>query len=465
MQISAINTYSSYIYKNKLTDRQNFVQNRPFGYVQQAGDSFQSSAINGNCSKVSFTGDFFEINRRFEEEFPKSFFRKLANEHLPCAYTGHEMISITDYEQIKSSQVLQKRAALAVKFLKSYKKSFSGVEKKVFAYFELEAKKHPNMKLQELLKLKYDSAEKSLVAKQSQVLDKMSFISRELNKNDYMTMRKFINRSFDKIFEPNPLPEDRFRRKDFIMELLQTTLSDEEIKTKLIETAKKLPRSTDSVNAFIVKYSQPYKIKYENGNIVKTVRDSEEVGLRLLQPYLATDEHIYPQKLYKEEEKERIDTNKSTQIRDDYRVTVLTCAFINNLKEDKPLDEFIKTSEYDIPKNVQNHVDKLIKVAEVWMKKGQIEDSAKLAKYILVLKNEFELRSKIVKIDITPLEKILPDIKYKYENRSTKHDNKVIKPKSRSDNADNSHKEVYFAPNGIRMENRKKQKHSSRFHK
>ena len=61
-----------------------------------------------------------------------------------------------------------------------------------------------------------------------------------------------------------------------------------------------------------------------------------------------------------------------------------------------PIDEFINKCAYNIPENVQNHINKLTKVAYVWMKKGRIEDSAKLVDYIYVLKMNFQNVQKLL---------------------------------------------------------------------
>ncbi len=65
---------------------------------------------------VKFTGDITYISNDFEAKFPKTFFKKLAAEHLPCAYTGIEMISRAEYDQVREMHVLQKRGPVAIKF-------------------------------------------------------------------------------------------------------------------------------------------------------------------------------------------------------------------------------------------------------------------------------------------------------------------------------------------------------------
>ena len=74
-------------------------------------------ALKGSISPVNvkFTGDITYISNDFEAKFPKTFFKKLAAEHLPCAYTGIEMISRAEYDQVREMHVLQKERTCCYK--------------------------------------------------------------------------------------------------------------------------------------------------------------------------------------------------------------------------------------------------------------------------------------------------------------------------------------------------------------
>ena len=358
MQVSKItnnlyNIYPQFQYKN------NIIKERTLYSTPLKTDTFEkSSAILSFGSK----GIIFE-NNEFEKLFPRSFFRKLAQEGLPCAYTGIRMIPRADVDSLIKIQVLNKKSEVALKYLKPYKDSLydDSIEKRIFNYLENEAKKHPDMKLQDLLKLKYNSAEKSLVSQQAKILDQIILMSRKLPKADYLKIRKLAQISFEKILAQDPFPEERFRRKDFLYALKELDISDEKIKQAMIHKAEKLPQSSNSINAFIVKYSQPYKFKINNeGRISKTARDSEDLVLRLLRPSIATDEHIYPQKLYRLEEIARQKGDEEASKLSDFKVTILTSEYINGLKEDMLFDDFVKSCKYDVKSNIKNHIDKLI---------------------------------------------------------------------------------------------------------
>lgn len=412
---------------------------------------------------INFLGGFVYINNTLKTQFTTKFFKKLAQEHLPCAYTGLEMIPRSSYDELIKTEALKKRGPVAIKFLKKFKNSMFETEKNIFTILETESKKHPELKLQELLQLKFPAAEQTLINQQSDVLNKINLMIRNLPTKEFQATRVVIKEAFDKIFTQNQLPENRFMRKDFIIKLKALNFSDQQEKNKILEVAEMLPNSENSINAFIVKYSQPYKTKIdENGNLIKIPRDSEELGLRLLQPSLASDEHIYPQTLYNKEDLAREKGNKAAQNLSASRVTILTTEKINNMKSDMLLDDFIKICPFDIKTNVQKHIDSLIHISQVWMKKGQIEDSYKLTEYIKVLKEEFQRRSKEIKIDTTELDKILPEIEYSYKNNRLKQ---ITEKPSRVkvQKASNNHKAHQINSNGQILENRKVQKHSSRF--
>lgn len=353
-----------------------------------------------NPKQVSFNGQLPKTTLRFEEKFNKVFFRKLANEHLPCAYTGIEMISAAQISKLKDSHIFSQNSPDVIKELKKFEQSLFPVEKEVFQTLEELAKTHPDKNLQELLKIKFPEAEKSLIQKQTALLNDINMEIRSLPKDEYLELRNIIQESFDKIFEPHPKPEDRFRRKALLYKLRATNISDQKVKDNITKIAEKLPNSQNSVDAFIVKYSEPYRIRFEYKVPHKIPQNDEEIVLRLLEPAFASDEHIYPQTLYNAARKKNQNINQQ-------RITILTSKFINEQKKDTLFDDFAQTSQYDVATNVQNHINKLIKINQKWLKQGKTNDAKLLADYILLLKEEFQRRSKIVDIDISELDETL----------------------------------------------------------
>ena len=133
---------------------------------------------------------------------------------------------------------------------------------------------------------------------------------------------------------------------------------------------------------------------------------------------------------------------------------------MNEAKTDTALDNFIKQQNNQPIKYIQNQIKKLISIAQKWSKNGRNRDAAQLSDYILVLKEEIERRSNLVKIDLDNFETEIPKIKVNAQITEEKHRIKRLK---KSGHADNTHSEHYMERSGRILENRKVQKHSSRF--
>ncbi|MDE6138610.1 MAG: hypothetical protein K2F57_03990, partial [Candidatus Gastranaerophilales bacterium] len=176
------------------------------------------------------------------------------------------------------------------------------------------------------------------------------------------------------------------------------------------------------------------------------------------------DDHIYPHTRFKKEYQEWLDSDNDEPLENSLKVTILTSRFMNELKTDTLLDNFIQNNTHiNIPEKIQNQVKKLIEIAEKWTRQGKFEDASLLCDYIQILKQEFDLRSNIVKIDLKNFEEKIPAIKEKANSTIEKKAEK--KRLKKTGHADNSHKEAYFDKNGNQIQNRKVQKHSSRFWK
>lgn len=376
---------------------------------------------------VTFQGHLAKAERIFENKFNKIFFRKIANEHLPCAYTGIEMISQKQFDELIQTKVLSGNSADVIKELKKFEKSLFPVENGIFNILKSLSEKYPEKNLQELLKLKYPIAEKKLIQQQANTLNRINMVIRDLPKEEFLKIREIVQESFDKIFAPNPNPQDRFKRKALLYKLKTQNLTNKKIQKRIIKLAEKLPNSETSVNSFIVKYSEPYRIRYENKNPKKIPQTSEEIALRLLRPSLATEEHIYPQAMYRAEELAARNGDETAKNLSKLRVTILTSNYINEIKKDFLFDDFAPKVKYNINENIQKHINKLIKIDKDWLNHGKIEDAALLTDYIMTLKEEFQRRSKIINIDIKDFEEKLPEIKDKIAKHIEKMENKKSK--------------------------------------
>ena len=390
---------------------------------QPVTDIFKAQTLDS----VTFQGHLAKAERIFENKFNKIFFRKIANEHLPCAYTGIEMISQKQFDELIQTKVLTGNSADVIKELKKFEKSLFPVENGIFNILKSLSEKYPEKNLQELLKLKYPIAEKKLIQQQANTLNRINMVIRDLPKEEFLKIREIVQDSFDKIFAPNPNPQDRFKRKDLLYKLKTQNLTNKKIQKRIIKLAEKLPNSETSVNSFIVKYSEPYRIRYENKNPKKIPQTSEEIALRLLRPSLATEEHIYPQAMYRAEELAARNGDETAKNLSKLRVTILTSNYINEIKKDFLFDDFAPKVKYNINENIQKHINKLIKIDKDWLNHGKIEDAKLLTDYIMTLKEEFQRRSKIINIDIKDFEEKLPEIKDKIAKHIEKMENKKSK--------------------------------------
>lgn len=390
---------------------------------QPVTDIFKAQTLDS----VTFQGHLAKAERIFENKFNKIFFRKIANEHLPCAYTGIEMISQKQFDELIQTKVLSGNSADVIKELKKFEKSLFPVENGIFNILKSLSEKYPEKNLQELLKLKYPIAEKKLIQQQANTLNRINMVIRDLPKEEFLKIREIVQESFDKIFAPNPNPQDRFKRKALLFKLKTQNLTNKKIQKRIIKLAEKLPNSETSVNSFIVKYSEPYRIRYENKNPKQIPQTSEEIALRLLRPSLATEEHIYPQAMYRAEELAARNGDETAKNLSKLRVTILTSNYINEIKKDFLFDDFAPKVKYNINENIQKHINKLIKIDKDWLNHGKIEDAALLTDYIMTLKEEFQRRSKIINIDIKDFEEKLPEIKDKIAKHIEKMENKKSK--------------------------------------
>lgn len=445
----------------------NLVQNSL--YINNNSKQYQSKPIINNgpstdcfVKSTSFTGGSDPYAREFELKFPKRFFKKILWEGVPDPYSDRMLIPADKLEEYKDLGVFNKRSSVAIKALKPYKDDMFPIEKSVYVILENLAKKHSNLNLQELLQLRYKHAEQTLINQQAKVLNKIGILGRDLPKVEYLALRKIINESFDKIFLPEPTPEERFRRKSFIKELRQLKISDETVKQKLLKEAEKLPTSSTSVEAFIVKYSQPYKvvINKNNGKEVKIPRTSEDIAIRLLMPSCGTDDHIYPQTKFNKEAKAMVNGEDWAQDLSTSRVTILSSRRMNELKSDTLLDDF--ANKYDktiLTERFQKHIEALLEIADKWSKNGRFQDAAMLYDYIDALKNELELRSKSVKLFVSDYSQKSDEIHKRARiSQEKQRQKKEIKTQRRQARADNNHKGIEEG-----KQNRKMQKHLARY--
>jgi hypothetical protein len=414
---------------------------------------------------IAFTGYVKFTTNEFKKKFNKTFFKRLMREDIPDAYTGKKMISQEDIDNLKALGVFKKKSSIAMKWLKMYEECLFPIEKEIFYILKNLAKKHPDMNLQELLQMKHKRAEEILIQQQTKILDKINMMIRVLPRNEYLQARKFINEAFDKILDPHPTPETRFSRKVFLHGLDDLKISDPKTKEKMMAVATRLPQSSDSINAFIVKYSHSTKVIDKNPfgkqEITVVPRSPEEIALRLLDPSVQSDEHIWPQAEFRKLEEAIQKGEIKREDAETLRVSILTSKYINNIKSDTLIDDFIaETDDYDIPTNIQKHMNALLAVMDKWARAGKYEDAALLGEYIKVLEREFILRSNTVRVDVGDIEPKIAEFQKKAEEILQR---RIEKKQRKAANSGHPPDDESWNKFSTALENRKKLVHTPKF--
>ncbi len=273
--------------------------------------------------------------------------RELFKFHIPCLCCGLEMMHPDEYTKILDDHLLVGKAYDVVKVLEPYERIMHPVERQVFNMFKGMAQKYPEMDFQQLLLLKKEIHELALVKIQSNIFNKISFYRRILPKKTARALRKLIIKTNDIIFDPKP--HKPFSRRIFIHKLKQivSNIENAKIREEIITIAKRLPRSSDEVCAFVVKNAR---------------KKSEIIALNLIHPSVGTFEHLMPKCLKGQ--------NNSLNF-------ALECTHCNNSRHHYPISYQIEENPY-MPENAQYHFDKLISLCNKKLcKKEYVENLSK----------------------------------------------------------------------------------------
>ena len=306
--------------------------------------------------KISFKAELPEIPLTRKE------LKNLFNYKIPCLCCGLEMLHPDIYLQLMNSKELNGNAQEAIKVLEPFESIMHPVEKQVFNMFKSLSIKYPNKNFKELLIMKKDVHELALVKIQSSIFNKISFYRRILPKKMARQLRKLMIKTNDIIFDPEP--RKPFSRRIFIHKIKNITkkLQDKKLREEIIEIARRLPRSSDEVCAFVVKNAR---------------KKSNIIALNLIHPSVGTFEHLQPKCMN--------GLNNSLKF-------ALECSYCNNSRHHYPISVQIEENPY-MPQNAQIQADKLISLC----KKGLCKKE-----YIENLKNVLcNLSDNIIDLDIS----------------------------------------------------------------
>ena len=291
--------------------------------------------------------------------------KNLFKYRIPCLCCGMEMLHPDIYTNLLDSNALCGKALKVIPVLEPFEKIMHPVERQVFNMFKSMATKYPDKDFKELLMLKKDIHELALVKIQSIIFNKISFYRRILPKKTARQLRKLMIKTNDIIFTPQP--HKPFSRRIFIHKIknIIKNIESEKLKTEILEIARRLPRSSDEVCAFVVKNAR---------------KKSEIIALNLIHPSVGTFEHLQPKCLN--------GMNNSLNF-------ALECTYCNNSRHHYPISVQIEENP-DMPLNAQIQTDKLISLC----KKGLCKEE-----YVKNLKNVLEIQSEnIICLDISKLD-------------------------------------------------------------
>ena len=275
-----------------------------------------------------------------------------------------EMLHPVIFTELLENPIFAGNAIDAIPILEPFEKIMHPVERQVFNMFKSMAQKYPDKNFQELLLLKKDVHELALVKIQNSVFNKINFYRRILPKKTARALRKLMIRTNDIIFDQEP--HKPFSRRIFIHKLknILKNVEDKKLKHEIITIARRLPRSSDEVCAFVVK---------------NTRKRSNIIALNLIHPSVGTFEHLQPKCMKGE--------NNSLNF-------ALECTYCNNSRHHYPISVQIEENPY-MPENAQIHIERLISL----YKKGLCKKE-----YIINLKEKLkELSADAIDLDISRL--------------------------------------------------------------
>ena len=285
--------------------------------------------------------------------------------HIPCLCCGLEMLHPDEYIKLMENKKLSGVAIEAIPILEPYEKIMHPVEKQVFNMFKSMSAKYPNKNFKELLMMKKDVHELALVKIQSIIFNKISFYRRILPKKTARQLRKLMIKTNDIIFDPEP--HKPFSRRIFIHKIKNITknLENKKIKNEILEIARRLPRSSDEVCAFVVKNAR---------------KPASVIALNLVHPSVGTFEHLLPKCMK--------GMNNSLNF-------ALECSYCNNSRHHYPISVQIEENPY-MPQNAQLQADKLISLCKKNLCKKE---------YVKNLKDTLnKLSEELISLDLSKLE-------------------------------------------------------------
>lgn len=352
MKILSVSIYSQN--RNPLISNQNKPKNKAY-----KPSPIISSYVPNFYYPIAFTS-----NKNY-----KALFNTVLNMENVCPCCGKHMLPKITYRKIFKPTNLSKNSKEVIKIIRKYEAFMPEPEKTCFIMLKKQSKNQGHKSLNHLLREFRQSSLKKLQQSEFEVIDEIEKLAMNLSEESKSRVSKITQIARAVITKDDP--ENQFKRKKFIWHIaaVRDQIPEKELGDKLVKEAEKLKTSENDLNAFIVKYSN---------------RTSTELAQRLVSKSVATIEHTKPQ-------------SKGGQ---DLLGNFLSeCAGCNNSRGDKPLDEWIEKSHPEMLKNIQKHIDKIIRK----INEGKLEG---FETYPLEISETLSGESKgLIKLDISKLNK------------------------------------------------------------
>lgn len=253
--------------------------------------------------------------------------------NLPCVYCGEPMLSVPNRKRIiaeLSSQCGEELINTIQKNKNFFREHKANVAEKIIKI----AQKHPEDNIEEIFKKLAPQYRTELEKEQLEVIRRINTIYGKSFPSE-AEKRLFQNILYEtNQWITNKDEEEPFKRKAFLEELKRILnlpiFSNKQLTKKILLEADSLPQSTESENAFVVKYHR---------------RKAKEIAELLLYEPMSTIEHIKPQ-----------DVGGQTVPQN----LAVACAHCNNLvRKNMRMDKFVDLHP-EINKNLRRNFDAIL---------------------------------------------------------------------------------------------------------
>lgn len=298
-----------------------FLNKNTINKQEQKLSSFQNSYF---CPQSTLKNDIFFTSSNTSQGVS---LKRLKN--IKCPYCGVEIMPRNEFKKALKELKPCKNIKEITKVLRRYSKYMHKTEKEIYRAFLKYAKINPEGTLNDCLASLYDEAIIRLKLEEFGVLDDVDKISLNLKPQNALKVHKKTTTCRQIILQNQE--GEKFKRKTLLSSLYDIPIEENEKETfeKLLYRASYLPTSSDSFNAFVVKYKD---------------RSQEEIAKRIIMPSIASIEHIKPDSLGGANEMSNF---------------ILASGGANSARSSIPLDKFIERYP-SIVKRCQVYIDQII---------------------------------------------------------------------------------------------------------